>query len=73
MMGIAGVIFTSLVFVITLPVKSAQMNIGATPAELAFCIGYFFVVAILLLVKPRPVECPDRFWRLSWCMLLSTR
>jgi membrane protease YdiL (CAAX protease family) len=62
-MGIVGVIFTGLVYVTTLSVKSTPVSTGASPAELVFTISYLFIVAILLVIKPPPDNLPGRFLR----------
>lgn len=62
-MGIVGVIFTSLVYVTTLPIKSIPIFSSSSLVELAFIIGYLVIVAILLVIKPIRSDLPGHFWR----------
>jgi membrane protease YdiL (CAAX protease family) len=62
-MGIVGVIFTGLVYVTTLPIKSLPTFSSASPAELTFIIGYLGIVAVLLVIKPNGSDLPGHFWR----------
>jgi membrane protease YdiL (CAAX protease family) len=62
-MVIVGVIFTGLVYVTTLPVKSIPVSTGTSTGELVFMICYLLFVTFLLLIKPPPSDLPERFLR----------
>ena len=69
-MVIVGVIFTGLVYVTTLPVKSMPVSTTTSPGEFVFTIGYLLFVTLLLVIKPPPSDLPERFLREKVAALL---
>jgi uncharacterized protein len=61
--GIVGVAFTALVWLVTLPVKATPITTRPSAAELAFTLIYLVVTAVLLVLRPAPKDRPDQFMK----------